>query len=123
MKICNKLIFGLKWDIKLDIKWDIKFNPTKSVVLIIDSVIKHETNTTSKLDNVNWREVDSYKYLGLTFTKNLPWHQHIDSICAKASKLITMLLKLSKATQKNVLLTLYLSFIGSTLDYGSIVLR
>ena len=61
-------------------KWYVKFNPTKSVVLTLDSVIKHQTNTAQKLDNVDVREVDSYKYLCLTFTKNLSWHQHVDSI-------------------------------------------
>ena len=102
-------------------KWYVKFNPTKSVVLTLDSFMKHQTNTAQKLDNVDVQEVESYKYLCLTFTKNLSWHQHIDSICVKAAALITMLLKLSKATPKNVLVTLYLSFIRSTLEYGSIV--
>ena len=91
------------------------------MVLTLDSVIKHQTNTALKLDNIDWREVDSHKYLGLIFTKNLSWHQHIDSICVKAGQLITIFFKISKATPKNVLLTLYLSFIRSMLEYGSIV--
>ena len=53
--------------------------------------------------------------------KNLSWHQRIDSICVKAGQLITMLLKISEATPKNILLTLYLSFIRSTLEYGNLL--
>ena len=104
-------------------KWYLKFNSTKSVVLTLDSVIKHQTNrpTALKSDNVDLREVGCYKYLGLIFTNNLSWHQHIDSICVETGKLITMLLKLSEATPKNVLLTLYWSFIRSTLVYGNLL--
>ena len=73
-------------------KWYVKFNPIKAVVLTLDCVINHQANTALKLDNVDLREVGSYKYLGLTFTKNLSRHQHIDSAWVKAGKLITTLL-------------------------------
>ena len=55
------------WSSKLNF---VKFNSTKFVILTLNSVIKHQTNTALKFDNVDLREVDSYTYLGLTFNKN-----------------------------------------------------
>ena len=35
--------------------------------------------------------VNSYKYLGITFTTDLSWHPHISNICTKTRKLIGLL--------------------------------
>jgi len=90
-------------------KWLVSFNCNKSKVLIING--PSSTPVSLKLNNVAIKKVDSYKYLGLTFTETLSWHQHIENICIKAGKLITLLLKFSKVIPKTVTLRLYSSYI------------
>ena len=58
----------------------------------------------------------SYKYIEMTFTKTLSRQKHIQNICTKANKLITILLKLSKTIPKIVFLRLYFAYICSTLE-------
>ena len=100
-------------------KWFVKFNCNKSNVLTIYGL--SSTINLLSLNNGTLEEVDSYRYLEITFKKTLSWQKHILNICTKANKLIINLLKLTKTISKIVLLRLYSTCIHSTLEYGSAV--
>ena len=95
------------------------YNCNTSKVLTING--PPSTSNLLSLNNETLEEVDSYRYLGITFTKTVSWQKHTLNICTKANKLITILLKLSKTIPKIVLLLLYSTNICSTLEYGSVV--
>ena len=64
---------------------------------------------------------DHIKYLGVTFTSDLTWFHHINSVCKKTRKLIGMLYRnFSKFSDSTVLLKFYKSLICPHLEYASV---
>ena len=65
-------------------------------------------------------EVECFKYLGLLFTSDLSWTQHIESICAKARRLLGLLYRrFYQQSQPETLLRLYISLVRPHLEYAS----
>ena len=71
------------------------------------------------LGNTALTQVDSVKYLGITFTTDLSWSLHISNINAKTRKLLGLLYRRFYFCSTPVLLTLYTSFIRPHLEYAS----
>ena len=67
--------------------WQLQFNHSKSNVLIVGQRI----NNTKlwKLGNKQISEVDSYKYLGIHFSRNLHDHCHVQEVIKKGNRLIS----------------------------------
>ena len=64
---------------------------------------------------------DHIKYLGVTFTSDLTWFHHINSVCKKTRRLIGMLYRnFSKFSDSTVLLKFYKSLIRPHLEYASV---
>ena len=64
-------------------------------------------------------EVECFKYLGLLFTSDLSWMQHIESICTKARGLLGLLYRrFYQQSQPETLLRLYISLVRPHLEYG-----
>ena len=62
-------------------------------------------------------KVSKYKYLGVTFTTDLNWSEHIHSIFMKSKKLLGLLYRqFYKYSSNKALLTLYMSCLLYTSD-------
>ena len=73
------------------------------------------------MNNIPIEEVRSFKYLGLTFTQNLRWNNHVDTVVTKARKKISAMMPLKFKISRNSLEIMYKSFVVPVLEYGIIV--
>ena len=65
--------------------------------------------------------VESHKHLGLTFTNDLSWHEHLNSIKTKAWHRINVMRKLKFQLSRKSLHIIYFSFIRPLLEYAGVV--
>ena len=69
-------------------------------------------------DGLEFEQVSTAKILGVTFTQDLKWNDHIDNITAKAAKCLYLLRELKRAgVSCNDLVLFYCSAIRSVLEY------
>ena len=73
------------------------------------------------MQNVQIQEVSSHKHLGLYFSNDCSWHQHIDYIKQKAWFRIHIMRKLKFKLDRKSLETIYLTFIRPLLEYGDVI--
>ena len=66
-------------------------------------------------------EVDAHKHLGLFFSKDCSWHEHIKYITEKAWTRINIMRKLKFELNRKSLETIYIVFIRPLLEYGDII--
>ena len=66
-------------------------------------------------------EVVSHKHLGIHFTSDCTWHQHIEYIKQKAGLRINIMRKLKFKLDRKALETFYLVFIRPILEYGDVI--
>ena len=59
------------------------------------------------IDNIVIDQVHNIKFVGVIINSNLTWHNHIKAISSKVSKSISILLRIRKNIQNDVLLTIY----------------
>ncbi|WAR18737.1 YWV1-like protein, partial [Mya arenaria] len=104
-------------------KWLLKFNIDKCKVVtygnekLINTYTMSDTNgETHELTRDN-QERD----LGILFTSNLNFDQHINNIANKANSIIGLVRRKFTFMNKDLFLTLYKALIRSHLDYGNLV--
>lgn len=69
----------------------------------------------------NLKNVDTFKYLGVTIAHNLQWHKHINNVCSTASQKLYFLRKKLEHATKDVKLIAYKTFIRPSLEYACVV--
>ena len=67
-------------------------------------------------------EVNCHKHLGLLFSSNGTWHDHINQITSKAWTRINVMRKLKFFLDRKSLQTIYFTFIRPILEYSDIIL-
>ena len=99
---------------------ELEFQPRKCENLRI-SRKRISFNRTYRINhNVEIKRVDSHKDLGVIVTGNLLWNSHVDSISAKANRMLGFLKRnCSKEISSNSLKVLYLALVRSHLGYCS----
>ena len=65
--------------------------------------------------------VESHKHLGLTFTNDISWHEHLNNIKTKAWHRINVMRKLKSQLNRKSLQIIYFSFIRPLLEYADVV--
>ena len=70
------------------------------------------------LNNVPLQSCVNYKYLGVTFDKDLNWKCHIDNITNKLAKSCGALAKVRHCVDTNTLVSIYYALIHSYIRYG-----
>ena len=102
-------------------KWLITFSPPKTKSLLISN--KQDVNQSPhvSLNGHDIDEIQSHTYLGLRFSNDLKWTQHIDDISIKARKCLNLMIPLKFKLDKNSLETIYCSFVMPTMEYANVV--
>ena len=75
---------------------------------------------TITLNEVPLSQVTSHKHLGITISSDLRWTAHVDSILAKASRLLGVLRRLRSSLSRDALCQFYIAYIRPILEYASI---
>ena len=71
------------------------------------------------MDDVLIKQINSTKYLGISFDSNLTWKSHINELCLKLSKTVGVLSKVRHFVDDHILVMLYYSLIYPFLTYGA----
>lgn len=101
-------------------EWGMVVNAEKTVSLRITrkkSPFEFEYTLGSGVVN----QVNSFKYLGVTFTSNLSWNLHVDNICSSAFRKLCFLRHKLRNSPPSVKLLCYYSYIRPKLEYAAVV--
>lgn len=115
----------LQEDIDRVQKWlkavGLSFHPDKSYKMTYTNtknIVKH--NYT--INNITTQEVDTYKDLGVTLTRNITWGAHIQKVTEKAYQKLGLIIRYCKPINDiDAILTLYRSLVRSTIEYCSVI--
>ena len=100
--------------------WLMKLNLTKCEHLTITNK-KNPINSTYNISSHFLCKVNSAKYLGVTFTHNLSWHDHVVAICNKANSTHTFLQRNLRQCSPTIKSLAYLTYVRPILEYASTV--
>ena len=92
--------------------WLVTFNPSKTESLLFSRKIFEPLHPTLFMNQQDIITVDSHKTLGQTFTNNLSWHEHLNTIKTKAWHRINVMRKLKFQLNRKSLQIIYFSFIS-----------
>ncbi|MCP3901156.1 MAG: reverse transcriptase family protein, partial [Desulfobacteraceae bacterium] len=102
-------------------QWLITFSPVKTKSLIISNKPDLALNPSLYLNNIEIEEVNYHKYLGLSFSQNLKWSQHIHDISIAARKRLSLMMPLKFKLSRKSLEIMYKSFVLPSMEYGNVV--
>ena len=102
-------------------RWLVSFNPNKTEAMIISRKVNKPYHPPLLMTNCQIQEVDSHKHLGLHFSNNGSWHNHIESIKEKAWQRVNVMRKLKFLLDRKSLEIIYISFIRPLLEYGDTI--
>ena len=102
-------------------QWAIQFNSSKTIQL----TLSHKTQCTSPVLHFSGKEIssntESHKHLGITFSKDLRFHQHVNSIIKKANIALSPLYPVAKYIHRDTLKRIYTTYVRPHFDYCDIV--
>ena len=101
--------------------WLMELNPAKTEEMCFTSKRLYPVHPPLFLNKTMIKSVSSHKHIGVIFSSNMSWHQHIESIVTKASKSVQLFSVLKFKLSRQVLEKIYKSFIRSLLEYADIV--
>ena len=101
--------------------WLVRFNPAKSESLLFSRKINKSFHPPIIMNNQVISEEAMHKHLGLTFTNDCTWHEHLAQIKTKAWQRINIMRKLKFLLDRKSLQTIYFSFIIPLLEYADVV--
>ena len=102
-------------------KWLVTFSPPKTKSLVISNKPDSSLNPPLHFNGYEVEDVKHHKYLGLSFSHNLKWSDHINDISTKARKRLSLMIPLKFKLDRLSLETMYNSFVLPTMEYGNIV--
>ena len=101
--------------------WLVRFNPVKNESMLLFRKRNKPYNPPLFMQNHQVTEVESHKHLGIYFSSDCSWHQHIEYIKQKAWTRINIMRKLKFRLDRKALETFYLVFIRPILEYGDVI--
>ena len=102
-------------------KWLVKFNPAKSESVIFSRKQNKLYHPPVVLNQKQVTKVTSHKHLGLVFSNDCSWHDHLEYLTAKAWSHINIMRKLKSKLDRRSLQTIYFSFVRPLLEYADVV--
>jgi hypothetical protein len=103
------------------VNWLVKFNPQKTETMVISRKLIKPLQPPLEMNSQILQQGTHHKHLGLFFSNNGLWHDHIDYIVKKAYTRLSMLRKVRFKLNRFTLEKMYLSFIRPILEYGDVV--
>ena len=100
--------------------WLLSFNPSKTETLLISRKVNRPQHPPLFMQDVQIKEVDYHKHLGLIFSNDGSWHQHIRYITEKAWFRINIMRKLKFQLDRKSLETIYLAFVRPLLECADV---
>ena len=102
-------------------KWLVTFNPVKSECILLSRKCYKPYHPPVLLNQTQIAEVNSHKHLGIIFSNDCTWHEHLELVESKAWKRINTMRKLKFQLDRKSLKTIYFSFIRPLLEYADVV--
>ena len=103
-------------------KWLVTFNPGKSEAILLSRKHYKQYHHPVMLNQTQIAEVNSHKHLGIIFSNDCTWHEHLELVKSKAWKRINLMRKLKCQLDRKSLQTFYFSFILPLLIYADYLL-
>ncbi len=102
-------------------RWLVSFSPDKTKSLVVSNKRDSNMNPSVKFCDAIIKEVRNHVYLGLTFSSNLKWTDHIECIYLKARKRLSLMMPLKHKIDRRSLQTMFFAFVRPCMEYGNIV--
>ena len=102
-------------------KWLVTFNPSISESVIFSRKRNKPEHPNIFMDRQPIQEVNSHKHLGIFFSSDCTWHEHLEYIKCKAWARLNVMRKLKFKLDRKSLQTIYLTFIRPILEYADVV--
>ena len=101
----------------------LKLNCTKTVGMLLGTryMLARHDNLHFKINDINIKNVESVKYLGLLIDRELKWNIQIEKMCSKIGKMIGFLGRLRYFVSESILKIIYSSIILPHFDYADVV--
>ena len=87
-------------------RWQVKFNLSKCEVIGITHN-KDKSTTQYQLSSTEWRNLSSYKDLGVIMANDLTWTKHVNETVHKANKVLGLLKRTVGSKNKDIFSILY----------------
>ena len=120
VEAANKLNSDLSKIHQWATKWLVK-NPAKSESVIFPRRQNKPYHPPVVLNQKQVSEVTSHTHLGLVFSNDCSWHEHLEYLKAKAWSRINIMRKLKFKLDRRSLQTINFSFIRPLLEYADVV--
>ena len=95
--------------------------PLKSEAIIFSRKRAKPYHPPVLMENKPIIEDSSHKHLGIIFSNDCTWHEHLENVKAKAWKRINIMRKLKFKLDRKSLQITYFSFIRPLLEYANVV--
>ena len=102
-------------------RWDMVFHPEKCSTLPVTRSRKGLSQPQYQLHGHILQTVNSVSYLGLCFTKDLSWNEHINNVCSKANKTLGFLRRNLKISSREIKETAYKTLVRPIMEYAATV--
>jgi hypothetical protein len=101
--------------------WLVDFNPAKTESLLISRKVNKPFHPPLYMNNVPIQEVKCHKHLGVTFSSDGSWHEHVENIKTKSWQRISIMRGLKFVLDRKSLEIIYTAFIRPLLEYSDVV--
>ena len=102
-------------------QWLVDFNAAKTISQILSLKRNPPLHPPLYMNGIPISDASSHKHLGLTFTNNCNWAEHINNITAVAWTRLNLLRPLKFKINRHALEKIYISFIRPLLEYSDAV--
>lgn len=101
--------------------WLVDFNPSKSESLVISRKRNKPVHPPLLMSGIQIPSVVEHKHLGVIFSNDCTWDEHIATITEKAWSRLNIMRHLRFRLNRKALEQIYMSFVRPLLEYGCVI--